>query len=137
MKLEIMPIEVEPTYILTIHYMIGDADGYTDTTYAFDELTESLIKLITILHKLEDYVPKGCWGFIFGENLESAVEDGIITEEEYSFMNEETSDYWDSFLSGIIKSLYCDAREFLVYEGFDITYRDSHNCIHPVKIIYE
>lgn len=136
MKLEIMPVEADPTYILTIHYMIGDADGYTDRTYAFDELTEPLIKLITILHKIEGYAPKGYWGFVFDNSLEPAVEDGIITEEEYNFINED-SDYWDDFLSEIIRSSYCDDREFLVYEDFDITYRDSHNCIHPVKIIYE
>lgn len=136
MKLEIMPVEADPTYILTVHYMIGDADGYTDTTYAFDELTEPLIKLIIILHKIEGYAPKGYWGFVFDNSLEPAVEDGIITEEEYNFINED-SDYWDDFLSEIIRSSYCDDREFLVYEGFDITYRDSHNCIHPVKIIYE
>ena len=31
MKLEILPIKkIEPTYILTIYYMIGDADGDTE-----------------------------------------------------------------------------------------------------------
>ena len=137
MKLEILPIEkVDPAYILTVYYMIGDADGNTEESTEFEELDEPLIKLIKVLNKLDGYTPKGCWGFIFNDHdLKCALSDGIITEDEAEFLNWRKSEYWDDFLSEIIRDTYCDEREFLVYEGFDITYRDKDNCIHPVKII--
>ena len=137
MKLEILPIEkVEPTYILTLYYMIGDADGDTEKSIEFKELDEPLIKLIRVLTKLDGYSPNGHWGFIFDDHhLKHALSDGIITEEEAKFLDWRESKDWDDFLSEIIMDTYCDEREFLVYQGFDITYRDKDNCIYPVTII--
>jgi len=136
MKLEILPIEkTEPAYILTIHYMIGDGDGDTETWVSFTELDEQLIKLIRILNKLDRYVPEGHWGFIFdGHHYKHALNDEILTEEEVNFLSLD-DDVCDEFLCDIIRNSYCDDREFLVYQGFDITYRDENNCIHSVNII--
>lgn len=142
MKLEILLIEkVEPTYILTVYYMIGDADGDTEESIEFEKLDEPLIKLIRILIKLDGYEPKGHWGFIFDEHhLNHALSEGVLTEDEITFLDSgeyNKSEAFDDFSDDIIRNSYCDDREFLVYQGFDITYRDSNNCIHYVSVVDE
>ena len=139
MKLEILPVKkVEPEFRLTLYYMIGDADGDKEFYLSFSELWDELIKLIRILKKLDGYSPKGHWGFIFDEHhLEHALEEGVLTEDEVKFLDWTESDSWDDFLCEVIRDSYCDEREFLVYEGFDITYIDEDGVEHPVNIIDE
>ena len=136
MKLAIHnPEHSEPGYELTVHYMIGDADGNKDFSIWFTELTPKLERIIEILEKLKGYNPKGHWGFIFDEHhYNHALEEKVLTEDEVQFLNSLYEEDWDEY---IIRSDYCDEREWLVYEGFDITYTDSLGITHPVGVIYE
>lgn len=138
MKLVIQnPEYFEPGYELTVHYMIGDADGDKDFSICFDNPDEDIFKLIEILDKLNGYTPKGYWGFAFeSEQIQTAVEDGRITQEEADFIDWHSKNY-NSICDDIIRDEYCDCREFLVYEGFDITYTDSLGITHPVEVILE
>jgi len=111
--------------------MIGDANGNTQCSIEFDELNPSIEKLLTSLVKLGDYTPKGHWGWIFNsDHYESAIEDGVLTEEDveaFKIENEELES-WE---------LIRDEGEyyFLVYKGFEVTYTDETGLIHPCNVI--
>ena len=129
------PEYFEPGYELTVHYMIGDADGYKDFSIQFTEPTPKIQRIIEILEKLRGYIPRGYWGFVFEENhYNHAIEDKVLTEDEVQFLNSLYEEDWDDY---IIRGDYCDEREFLVYEGYDVTFTDSLGIVHPVDVILE
>ena len=61
--IKILPIEKQkPHFVVTIHYMIGDADGDTEEVLSYEtaEELEEVIPYIKILRKLKPL--KNHWG---------------------------------------------------------------------------
>lgn len=129
-KVQIIPSEkVKPHYILTIDYMIGDADGDHSETFEFyqdeDYYLQNAIALIEILKKLRP--TKGYWGIMLEEErLSKAVLENQITDEEKFFV-------LDGPFQEIIRDSCCDEREWLTLEEAYLVYVDEYGIQHDVK----
>lgn len=129
--IKILPIpKVEPHFVVTIGYMIGDANGHTNEVFECSrEELEEVSQYILILNKLERL--KGHWGICFDNYPEEYPGEYIgLTEEEYDkfyeFINSE---------EGYEFGIRSDAEySFLVFEGIDVTYIDENNAVHDVVI---
>jgi hypothetical protein len=140
----------KPYYILTIDYMIGDANGATSETAEISADNPFLERFCKILNKLKS--PKGRWGIMLNyETIEANYKQKHITRDEANFMicmmNENHEDY-DEGLKDYLKTEeeknfayeftgICRADteySFLTYEGFELIYVDEYKKHHQTKI---
>lgn len=133
--IEILPIKpITPYFKVTIHYMIGDADGNTEEVlhYSRENLEEHL-PLILALNKLKPL--KGRWGICFDNLPEEYPGDYIgVSEEEYALIIRAIKDEEYS-LGDWYNPLYSErGRYFVVFKGIIVTYIDENNAEHQVKI---
>lgn len=140
----------KPYYILTINYMIGDADGETHETGDISADNPFLEKFCKILKKLKN--PKGHWGISLEcESIYANLKQRHITKDEHDFMicmmTTETQDYnvdskkylkteKDEEFANDLNELCRSNTEysFLTYEGFDLVYVDEYKKRHKTKL---
>ena len=130
--IKILPIKpIEPTFKVTISYMIGDGDGdiIEELWYTQGEL-ESELPLILALRKLQPL--KGHWGIVFGNYPSKYPGDYIgVSKEEYDLIMGELEEP----KSGIGDYLYSERETYWVsFQGIDVTYIDENNAEHEVEI---
>lgn len=121
--------------MVTIHYMIGDADGDTEETviYKTEKDLEKDVPYIMLLQKIEPL--KGHWGIVFSNYPSEYPGDYIgLTKEEYSkfidLLNYETTPS-----NSLTRALYSERESYWVsFQDIDVAYVDENGGIHRVII---
>ena len=138
----------KPYYILTISYMIGDADGDTSEEAEISVDNPFLERFCKILRKLKN--PKGSWGIsLDDEGIEANYLQKHITKDEYNFFRcMMYFDPEDEDLKGYLKTekeeefaaQFNDVissnteYSFLTYKGFTLIYVDEYKVKHKTRI---
>ena len=138
----------KPYYILTIYYMIGDADGDTSEEVEISADNPFLERFCKILKKLRN--PEGHWGISLNdESLEANYLQKHITKDDYNFFRCMMSfDPEDEDLKGYLKTekeeefaaQFNDVitseieYSFLTYQGFTLVYVDEYKVKHKTRI---
>lgn len=134
--IKILPIkEQSPHFEVTVHYMIGDADGDTEEAimYETEEALEQDIPYIKLLQKLNPL--KGHWGILFSDYSKEYPGEYIgLTRDEYSKFID-LLDY-ENTPSESISSALCSERDsyWVVFQDIDVTYVDESGRTHEVII---
>ena len=131
-------------YNLTINYMIGDADGYTEEYAWLSEDNVYLEKVLRILDKLKP--TKGSWGISFdADRIQKQWKEGNITEEEYKFFialaytagdgeiitNEDSYDEFEE----AAPLFYAETEySYVTFEGYELTYTDKFGVEYEAKL---
>lgn len=134
--IKILPIKKQPPHFnVTVHYLIGDADGNTEETilYETEEELEEDIPYIKLLQKLEPL--RGHWGILFSDYSREYPGEYIgLTREEYSKFRD-LLDYETTPSESISSALYSERDSYwVVFQDIDITYVDENGGTHEVII---
>lgn len=140
--------ERSPYYILTYHYMIGDANGYTKEKVKVSADNPFLERFCKILNSLKPNSKS--WGVMLTkEDIISFFDEKQITKDEYLFLmrtlfeyrpNKEWSDYFktdeensyaDEFYEGVRSNT---EYSFLVFEYVKLKYVDEYGNKIKAKI---
>ena len=129
---------LEPYYVLTFKYTIGDADGETEKTVVLSKDNPFIERFCKLLNNLSPI--KGYWGVMLEDwRISEHFEEGQITEDDYNFLmrtmfitdydsydsfkTESDTLFIDEFYGGVSsKTEY----SFLVFEGVSLGYVDEH-----------
>lgn len=125
-------INIGDEVYLTIHYMIGDANGNTEEVASLDIETQDDLDALTIIrHLLDNYTEpnKGTWGFIMDDGNWSAkpgeVYNLLYNQEEApeEYLGIKINKGILDMISRIKDEAFTGDTEysFLVYEGYEIT----------------
>ena len=126
MKLNILPaqpkeIEKGPKYVITLEYMIGDADGDYYGEAEYSEFTPDMERFIRILQEIdkkcedEDDYDFGCYFEELGPGF-------FDNKDDYGFFREH---------SGVI---FEHMQYPIKYEDFYVSYLDENGDWHDVEI---
>lgn len=121
--------------MVTIHYMIGDADGDTEETviYKTEKDLEKDVPYIMLLQKIEPL--KGHLGIVFSNYPSEYPGDYIgLTKEEYSKFIDLLSEK-STPSPPLTEALYSETDLYWVsLQDIDISYVDENGGIHTVII---
>lgn len=134
--IEILPNKKrKPCFIVSINYMIGDANGNTTETLIVNreqlEKLESYLKILTKLKPL-----KGHWGICFSNYPSEYPGEYIgLNEEEYSmFLDLLDSD--KTPCEELTDLLYTERESYWVsFTELNIEYIDENNVIYDVMLL--
>lgn len=130
--------KIKPYYLLTMNYMIGDADGKTSLKMSVSLDNPNVEQFCKILRKLKP--TKGTWGIILNrETIDTVFAEKQISKKEYEFMKsvmfygDEENDYKEGEFSDIIDGE--TEYSFLVFQTVDLEYIDENGSKHQTKFV--
>ena len=153
--------KINPHYILTYDYMIGDANGSTEESAGVSLDNPHIERYVTLLDKLKPC--KGSWGIqLNSEDIYGNFKEGRITEDDYNFLMrimfmDEISDFdeldEEATKNEVIAKYFKTPKEnkfadelsfgiksdteysFLVFRGATLQYQDENGKIFETKIV--